>query len=413
VSPAPEPAPAGAGPLAGIRVLELGSTVAGPFCGRLLADFGAEVIKIESAEGDTVRSMGKRKAGRSLYAASIFRNKALISVDLRRPEGQAVVHRLVPRCDVVVENFRPGTLERWDLGYARLSALHPGLVMVRISGYGQDGPYAPRPGFGVIGEAVSGLRHITGDPDRPPVRVATSLTDYITGLYGAFGAMMALWARQRTGRGQCVDAALYECAFAFMEPHVPAFDQLGHVAQRAGSRLPDNTPNNLYPTADGSFIHIAAIGEPIFRRLASLMGQPGLVTDPRFASAVRRNENVEELDGLIARWTGAHPLAHLEQVLHAEEIPATRIYTMRDIFADPHFAARGSIATVPDPGLGPVRMTGICPRLSATPGSIRHAGAGTVGGDTCRILQEVGGYAAAEVEALRAAGVVAAPPDSP
>jgi crotonobetainyl-CoA:carnitine CoA-transferase CaiB-like acyl-CoA transferase len=271
-----------------MRVLELGSTVAGPFCGRLLADFGAEVIKVEAAEGDTVRSMGKRLDGRSLYAASIFRNKELISVDLRLPEGQEVVRKLVRSCDVVVENFRPGALERWNLGYDDLSKINPKLIMVRISGFGQTGPYSERPGFGVIGEALSGLRHITGDPDRPPARVAVSLTDYITGLYGAFGAVMAILAQRQTGRGQVIDTALYESAFSFMEPHIPAYDKLGVVAGRAGSKLPDSVPNNLYPTRDKAFIHIAAVGDPVFRRFATTMGRADLADDARFRGNLER-----------------------------------------------------------------------------------------------------------------------------
>jgi len=401
------------GPLKGVRVLEMGSTVAGPFCGRLLADFGAEVIKIEAKEGDTVRAMGKHVGKRSLYAASIFRNKSLISVDLRRPEGQAVVHRLVKSCSIVVENFRPGALEAWHLGYHDLAAINPGLIMVRISGYGQAGPYAQRPGFGVIGEALSGLRHITGDPDRPPARVATSLTDYITGLYGAFGAVMALLVQRQTGRGQYVDTALYECAFSFMEPHVPAFQKLGHVAQRAGSRLPDNTPNNLYPTADGSHLHITAIGEPIFRRLCAVMDRPELVEDPRFATPAGRNQHADALDSLIAEWTSARELLELERILNETSVPATRIFTMRDIFADPHFAARGAIAEVPDEELGSVKMPAVVPRLSVTPGSIRHTGSGTVGVDTRGVLRDIGGYDDGEINALFAAGIVSGPNASP
>src|SRR6185436_1367307 len=272
------------GPLSGYRVLEMGSTVAGPFCGRLLADFGAEVIKVEPAEGDPVRTMGKRFHGKSLYAASIFRNKSLICVDLRTREGQEVIRRLAAKCDLVVENFRPGGLERWGLGYEALSKVNPALVMVRISGYGQDGPYASRAGYGVIGEAISGLRHVTGDPDRPPARIAVSITDYITGLYAAFGAVMALLARGKTGKGQCIDSALYECAFSFMEPHIPAFEKLGIVANRSGSRLADSTPNNLYVSRDRQFIHITAMGEAVFRRLCACMGQPGLADDARFSN---------------------------------------------------------------------------------------------------------------------------------
>jgi crotonobetainyl-CoA:carnitine CoA-transferase CaiB-like acyl-CoA transferase len=390
-----------------MRVLELGSTVAGPFCGRLLADFGAEVIKVEAAEGDTVRSMGKRLDGRSLYAASIFRNKELISVDLRLPEGQEVVRKLVRSCDVVVENFRPGALERWNLGYDDLSKINPKLIMVRISGFGQTGPYSERPGFGVIGEALSGLRHITGDPDRPPARVAVSLTDYITGLYGAFGAVMAILAQRQTGRGQVIDTALYESAFSFMEPHIPAYDKLGVVAGRAGSKLPDSVPNNLYPTRDKAFIHIAAVGDPVFRRFAVTMGRADLADDARFRGNLERGVHADELDAIIGAWTEAHDLETLEKLLHTSGVPASRIYTMADIFRDPHYAARGAIVEAPDGELGSIRMANVVPRLSETPGRVRHAGGGVVGADTRDVLHRVAGLSAAEIDNLVAAGVVA------
>jgi len=394
-----------AGPLAGYRVLEMGSTVAGPFCGRLLADFGAEVIKIETAEGDPVRTMGKRYHEVSLYAASIFRNKAMIGVDLRRPQGQRIAAELAARCDVVVENFRPGGLEKWGLGYEQLSERNPRLVMVRISGFGQDGPYSQRAGYGVISEAVSGLRHLTGDEDRPPSRVAVSMTDYITGLYGAFGAALALLAREKTGRGQCIDAALYECAFSFMEPWIPAFQKLGHVANRSGSRLPESTPNNLYPTGDRQFIHVTAMGDAVFRRLAQAMGQPDLADDPRFRSATVRSGNHKSLDDLVARWTGAHALAHLERVLAEAGVPATRIFSIADIFGDPHYRARGAIVEAPDAELGAIAMANVVPRLSATPGAVRHAGHRT-GQDTRRVLAELLGLQGSELDALAAAGVI-------
>ena len=398
-------APGTAGPLAGYRVLEMGSTVAGPFCGRLLADFGAEVIKVEPAEGDAVRTMGKRAHGKSLYAASIFRNKALVCVDLRKPEGQEVARRIAAKCDVVVENFRPGGLEKWGLGYEQLSKINPGLVMVRISGFGQAGPYSGRAGYGVIGEAVSGLRHITGDPDRPPSRVAVSITDYITGLYGAFGAVMALLARGKSGRGQYIDSALYECAFSFMEPHIPAFEKLGIVAQRAGSRLPDSTPNNLYVSRDQQFIHVTAMGDAVFRRLVECMGQPGLVDDARFKDAVERSRNHEQIDDLIGQWCAQHDLAVLESKLNEAGVPATRIFTMADIFRDPHYAARQAIVQAPDEDLGSIAMAAPVPRLSETPGRVRHAGH-HIGQDTRRVLADVAGYSAAEIEKLERAGVV-------
>ena len=393
------------GPLAGYRVIELGSTVAGPFCGRLFADFGAEVIKVEAADGDPVRSMGKRYNGKSLWAASIFRNKALVSIDLRKPQGQAIVKSIAAQCDFLIENFRPGSLEAWGVGYDELAKLNPGLIMIRISGYGQTGPYRERPGYGVICEAVSGLRHITGDPDRPPGRIATATTDYITGLYAAFGAMLALEARHKTGQGQVIDAALYEGAFSFMEPHVPAFDKLGSIAMRAGSRLPGNAPNNLYPTADDQYIHITAASDAVFRRIAATIGEPGLSADPRFKTAVARAENEDAIDDIITRWTLQHTCAECEQTLHAAEVPAARIYTVADIFKDPHYAARGMLAKVPDDDLGTVTMTDIVPKLSATPGAIRHSGH-RIGQDTRRVLRELAGLSAEEISRLEAERII-------
>ena len=403
------------GPLAGLRVLEMGSTVAGPFCGRLLADFGAEVVKIEDPAGDPVRTMGKRFHGKSLYAASIFRNKALLALDLRQTRGREIARDMAQRADVLIENFRPGSLESWGLGYEQLSAVNPGLVMVRISGFGQDGPYSQRAGYGVIGEALSGLRHLTGDPDRPPARVAVSMTDYITGLYAAFGATMALLARGRNGRGQVVDAALYESAFSFMEPWIPAYDKTGFVANRCGSRLPESTPNNLYPTGDGQFLHVTAMGDAVFRRLAEAMGQPALAQDARFATATTRSAHVDEIDDLIAHWTSARPLAELEQVLEQAAVPAMRIFTIADIFADPHYRARGAIVRAPDPELGTVAMAQAVPRLSQTPGAVRHAGH-RLGEDSRTVLRDWLGLDSAALDALQASRVIldsSTPPDMP
>lgn len=403
------------GPLAGLRVLEMGSTVAGPFCGRLLADFGAEVVKIEDPAGDPVRTMGKRFHGKSLYAASIFRNKALLALDLRQTRGREIARDMAQRADVLIENFRPGSLESWGLGYEQLSAVNPGLVMVRISGFGQDGPYSQRAGYGVIGEALSGLRHLTGDPDRPPARVAVSMTDYITGLYAAFGATMALLARGRNGRGQVVDAALYESAFSFMEPWIPAYDKTGFVANRCGSRLPESTPNNLYPTGDGQFIHVTAMGDAVFRRLAEAMGQPALAHDARFATATARSTHVDEIDDLIAQWTNARPLAELEQVLEQAAVPAMRIFTIADIFADPHYRARDAIVRAPDPELGTVAMAQAVPRLSQTPGAVRHAGH-RLGEDSRTVLRDWLGLDSAALDTLQASRVIldsSTPPDMP
>jgi crotonobetainyl-CoA:carnitine CoA-transferase CaiB-like acyl-CoA transferase len=396
------------GPLTGYRVLELGSTVAGPFCARLMADFGAEVVKIEPFEGDPIRSAGRHADGKSLYAASILRNKRLIAVDMRAERGREVVRRLVPRCDVVVENFRPGTLEKWGMGYEELTAVRPDLVMVRISGFGQTGPYSRRPGYGVICEAASGLRHITGDPDRPPARVAVALTDYITGLYAAYGAVMALLHRERTGEGQYVDAALAECAFSFMEPHVTAYDKLGAIANRMGSALAGSVPNNLYATRDGSYVHIQAAQAAVFRRFAGAIGMPELLEDERFMTAIARARNSAALDSIVAAWTSSHTLAEVQQALDAAEVPAMRINTIADVFADPHFAERGMLARVPSEELGDVTVPAPVPRLSRTPGRVLYAGR-RVGQDTRSVLGELGGYTGAELGALEADRIVWSP----
>lgn len=393
------------GPLTGCKVLELGSTIAGPFCARLLADFGAEVIKVEPPEGDTVRSLGHRYEGKSLYAATLLRNKSLVCVNLREKAGREIVRNLAAKCDIVVENFKPGTLEKWGLGYDELRAANSGLIMVRISGFGQTGPYSSRAGYGVVSEAVSGLRHLIGDPDRPPARVAVALTDYITGLYAAFGAVMALHARRVTGIGQCIDAALNECAFSFLESHVPAYDKLGIIAKRAGSRLPNSAPNNLYPTKDHQHVHITAIADAVFRRMSAVMGREDLASDARFAAAVARGVNIDALDSIIAEWTQTLDARDVEQRLTAADVPATRIFTMADIFKDPHYLARGMLVEVPDDEFGSVTLAAPVPALSATPGRIRHSG-GKVGRDTARILQEVLGMQSDDIDVLELAGVV-------
>jgi len=378
----------GLGPLVGIRVLELGSTVAGPFCARLLADFGAEVIKVEQKDGDAVRSMGSQHKGASLYAASILRNKEIISVDLRKEEGRKIVRNLIAKVDIVIENFRPGTLERWGMGYESLSADNPGLILVRISGYGQDGPYSQKPGYGVVCEAFSGMREITGDPDRPPARVATSVTDYITGLYAAFGAMLAVFQRTKSGRGQVIDAALYEAAFSFMEPHIPAYQQLGAIATRCGSRLPGHTPNTLFSTADNKYIHITAGSQSIFKRLVAAMEMPGLMDDDRFSTATARAEHEDEIEAIVNDWTKTYTLENLEQTLERFEVPASRIFNLQDIFKNDHYRARQMIVERDDPVFGPVAMANVVPKMSETPGSIRWAGKKT-GQDTKKVLGEM------------------------
>jgi crotonobetainyl-CoA:carnitine CoA-transferase CaiB-like acyl-CoA transferase len=393
-------------PLGKFKVLELGSTVAGPFCGRLLADFGAEVIKVEAPEGDPVRAMGSHVDGKSLYAASILRNKRLIALDLRKPEAREIVAQLAEKVDVVIENFRPGTLEKWGLGPEVLQQKNKGLIIVRISGFGQSGPYRDRPGYGFLGDAVGGLLHINGYPDRAPVRAAVPVTDMTTGIYAAFGAVMALLARQSTGVGQVVDAALYESAFSLMESHVAPYELLGKIANRAGSRLPGSTPNNLFPTEDGEYVAMAAASDSVFRRLATTMGAPELADDVRFQSGLARVQHQDELDEIISSWTRQHPLDQLLEILHRSDVPASRIYTMADAFQDPHFEARETIAHAPSAEIGrPIAMPAPVPRLSETPGLIRHAG-GSVGQDTADVLREMLELPSERITKLIASGAI-------
>lgn len=379
------------GPLTDLKVIEVCTTIAGPACARLLADFGADVIKIEPPEGDPVRQMGQHIDNVSLYAASILRNKRSVVLDLKTPQGRDVAFELMARADIVVENNRPGVMERLGLGYEALSARNPGLVMVRISGFGQDGPYAGQPGYGAICEAVGGVRHMTGDPDRPPARVALATTDYLSSVYAAFGAMAAIHARQHTGKGQVVDVALYEAAFTQMEPIVPAHDKLGIVPMREGSNLPSMAPNSSYPAKDGGWVLVAANSQPTWQRLVALMQKPHLLTDPRFESIQARGkpENMRAIDAIIAEWSRGFDTPTLVQMLQQAQVPATPVYTIADIFQDPHFRARQMLQQVPHPQLGHTVQTGIVPRLSATPGAIVRTGP-TLGQDTEAVLQELG-----------------------
>ena len=392
------------GALSRFKVLELGSTIAGPFCGRLLADFGAQVIKVEDPNGDVIRTMGESVHGRSLYAASILRNKRTIAVDLRTEAGRGIVRRLAEDCDVVIENFRPGALEKWGLGYETLARSNPKLVMVRISGFGQTGPYSSRPGYGIISEAASGLRSITGYPDSPPARIATPLTDYVTGLYAAFGALVALLEAGVSGQGQVVDAALSESALSFMESFVPSYDKLGIVPQRVGSKLPGAAPNNLYTSKDNEFIHIAAWHDSLFRRFCVAMGNPALADDERFKELPGRARHTDQLDDIISAWTTSLDVATIEARLLEAGIPASKIFTIADVFRDPHYRFRGALVRVPAEGLGDVTLAAPVPHLSRTPGEIHHAGH-EQGEDSIDVLRQAG-FTAEEVDALVAEGVV-------
>ena len=393
------------GVLSGCRVLELGSTVAGPFCARLLADFGAEVVKIEIAEGDPIRELGESVNGKSLYAASILRNKSIASFDFRKPESHALIKKLIKNFDIVVENFRPGTLEKWGLGYDDLIKLKPDLIMTRVSGYGQTGPYKNRSGYGVIGEAMSGLRHMIGDPDRPPSRVAIPLTDYITALYAAYGTLLAIISRNKTGLGQVVDASLIESAFSFMELYVPTYEKTNTSGMRSGTRLPNSAPNNLYPTRDNGHIHIAAFADSIFNRLTEAMNMPQLATDPLYSNQASRNNNEDHLDQIITNWTVTYNLDELEKLLNKNNVPASRIYTMADIFKDPHYLAREMLVNTKDDDLGEITLAGIVPKLSNTPGEIKWSGHRT-GQYTRDILKKFCELTDAEVNDLENKGVI-------
>jgi crotonobetainyl-CoA:carnitine CoA-transferase CaiB-like acyl-CoA transferase len=398
---------ASAGPLAGIRVIEICTTFAGPACGRLLADFGAEVIKVEPMEGDPVRQMGEFAEGISLQGACIQRGKYSLALDLKTAEGKEILHELLRDADVMLENNRPGVMERLGFGYEELKQVNPGLVMLRISGYGQDGPKALQPGYGAICDAFAGIRHLTGDPDRPPSRVALATTDYLTAVYGAFGTMMALFHRQRSGEGQMVDMALYEAAFSMMEGYVPAYQKLGHIPVRQGPNLPHVAPNSLYPTLDG-YVLIAANNHSTFERLANLISDCGLAQEPRFSTVRARGENANELDGIVGQWTAQYSGLEVEAKLVDAGVPVSRVFTIADIFKDVHFEAREMLVDVAHPILGSMKQAGVVPKLSLTPGMVRHSGH-EVGADSVSILACELGYSEARINSLIARGVVGDP----
>ncbi|MFC5300410.1 CaiB/BaiF CoA transferase family protein [Azospira restricta] len=393
-------------PLAGLKVLELGTLIAGPFAARILGEFGAEVIKIESPDGgDPLRKWRKLYEGTSLWWYLQARNKKSVTVNLKHPEGVAIVRALAREADIVVENFRPGVLEKLGLGWEALAAENPGLVMLRLSGFGQSGPLAAQPGFGAIGESMGGLRYVTGFPDRPPVKTGISIGDSIAALWGALGALMALRHREvNGGRGQVVDVALYEAVFAMMESLVPEFDVFGFVRERTGNIMPGITPSNTHTTRDGKHVAIGANGDAIFRRLALAMGRPDLAGDPSLADNAGRDARRDELYALIDAWVAAHDEAEVLAKLAAAEVPASRIYSVADMFADPQFLAREMLQTVTLPGGRDCRMPGVVPKLSATPGATEWIGP-ALGAHTDAVLSGLG-YDAARIAALRAAGAI-------
>ncbi len=393
-------------PLSDIKVIELGQLIAGPFCTRILAEFGAQVIKIESPDGgDPLRQWRKLYDGNSLWWAVQARNKKSVTVNLKTAQGQRIVRELAREADIVVENFRPGAMEKWGLGYEQLAEANPGLVMVRLSGYGQSGPYRDRPGFGAIGEAMGGLRYVTGYPDRPPVRVGVSLGDAVAALYGVIGALTALRAREANGgHGQVVDVALYEAVFSLMESLLPEYDVHGFVRERSAASLPGIVPSNTYTTADGQYVVIGANGDSIFRRMMVAIGRSDLAQDPALARNDGRVARTEELDRVIGDWCAAHDLAEVLRVLEAAEVPAGKIYSVADIVNDLHYRARGMIQEAQLADGRPLKVPGIVPQLSDTPGATRWLGP-KLGEHTREILEGLG-YDGQQFEALKRDGVV-------
>ncbi|MDP1740226.1 MAG: CaiB/BaiF CoA-transferase family protein [Polaromonas sp.] len=398
-------AAASPGPLAGLKVLELGQLIAGPFAAKTLADFGAEVIKIEApGAGDPLRKWRLLKDGTSVWWQVQSRNKRSVALDLRQVDAQEIVRKLALDADVLIENFRPGAMEGWGLGPDVLQALNPRLIMLRISGYGQTGPYRDRPGFGVVAEAMSGLRHLTGEPGRVPVRVGVSIGDTLAALHGVIGILLALQHRHTSGQGQVVDVALYEAVFNCMESLLPEYSAFGAVRGPAGSAMPGIAPTNAYRCSDGAYALIAGNGDSIFKRLMLCIGRPDLAADPALAGNDGRVARVQELDEAIGKWAATLTVAEVLAALEAAQVPAGKIYTVADIATDPHYAARGMLQTVQMDDGSALAVPGFVPKLSATPGSHRR-NAPALGQDTDAVLREVG-LTEAQIGALRERGVL-------
>ena len=397
-------------PLDGLKVLEMGTLIAGPFCGRLLAEFGADVIKIESPPGekgdggDPLRQWRKLHEGTSLWWYAQARNKKSVTVNLREKEGQEIVRKLALEADIIVENFRPGTLEKWNLGFESLSKENPKLIMVRLSGFGQTGPYRDRVGFGAIGESMGGMRYLTGYPDRAPVRVGISIGDSLAAMYGAMGALMALHHRHKTGRGQMVDVALYEAVFSMMESMLPEFGMSGFVRERTGASLPGIVPSNTYLCGDGQYVVIGANGDSIFKRMMLAIGRADLANDATLADNAGRTARTDELDSAIGAWTGANTLSYVLEVLDKADVPSGRIFSIADIVADMQYQARGMIEKHKLGDNKEVWLPGIVPKLSETPGGTKWIGP-TLGEHTAEVLSGIG-YDIAAQNDLKKRGVI-------
>jgi crotonobetainyl-CoA:carnitine CoA-transferase CaiB-like acyl-CoA transferase len=395
---------ANTGALQDIRVIEMGQLLAGPFCGQLLGDMGADVIKVEPpGAGDPMREWGQ--GSDKVTWEVIARNKRSVSANLRIPEGQALVRRLIATADVLIENFKPGTLEKWGMAPEVLQAESPGLIIARMSGYGQTGPYSDRAGFGGIGEAMGGWRYIVGEPDRPPSRMGVSIGDTLTASFGCMGILAALHHRDRTGMGQVVDAALYESVLQVMEGLVPEYDRMGLIRERSGSILKGIAPSNVYSCKDGPFM-IGANKDSLWKRLAEAMGCAELGDDPRYATHLARGENQEELDTLINAWTGTLTVDQVDALMIEYSIPAGRVYRAPDMLADPHFAAREAIVEVETERFGKLKMQSAFPKLSATPSNIRRPAPSVVGQHNAEVYGELLGLDAAELSDLKAAGAI-------
>jgi succinyl-CoA---D-citramalate CoA-transferase len=408
--PAGDAVEATGGPLVGVRVVELGMLLAGPFAGRLLGDMGAEVIKVEPpGQPDPIRDWGKvRYKGRSLWWPVQSRNKKCVTLNLRHPRGQELMLELVRRSDVVTENFRPGTLERWDLGYERMSEVNPGIILARISGYGQTGPYAERAGFASVAEAMGGLRYINGFPGEPPPRHHISLGDSLAGMFAAQGILAALYWRDTVGggRGQMVDVSLMESSFALLESMVPEYDRAGVVRGPSGTNLAGIAPSNIFRSRDDKWMVIAANADKVFGRLCEAMGQPELATDERFSTHLARGEHQEELEGIVAAWARERDAAEIDRVLNEAGVICGPIYTIADIFEDPQFAARELLVEHEDPELGAYVGPGVVPKFSETPGSVRWSGPWDEGSHNEDVYCGLLGLSAGELQELKEAGVV-------